>query len=97
MEMTPGQFDKYHSQVLKRIEYENENRYRQSAMICCMLANINRDTKKRRKPYEVSDFMPKKKFEPKKAMKIEVMAEVLKAITIALGGEIDGNDGGNPS
>lgn len=29
-----------------------------SAQICCLLANIHRDTTKRKEPYAVSDFMP---------------------------------------
>lgn len=30
----------------------------QAGMIASVLANIHRDTKKRAKPYEVTDFMP---------------------------------------
>lgn len=31
------------------------------ALICAVLANINRDTKKKPIPYSVKDFMPKAK------------------------------------
>lgn len=31
------------------------------ALVCSVLANINRDAKKRPKPYDVYDFMPKER------------------------------------
>ena len=41
-------------------EAEEEKRDRRFAMIAMILANVNRDSKKKKKPYEISDFMPKK-------------------------------------
>tara|TARA_R110001632_G_scaffold42945_1_gene108692 strand:+ start:2513 stop:2659 length:147 start_codon:yes stop_codon:yes gene_type:complete len=37
-------------------------------MICTIIANVNRDPKARRKPYQISDFMPKQKPKSKKEL-----------------------------
>lgn len=41
-------------------EVEEEKKDRRFAMIAMILANVNRDSKKKKTPYEISDFMPKK-------------------------------------
>tara|TARA_R110001632_G_scaffold42945_2_gene108695 strand:+ start:259 stop:405 length:147 start_codon:yes stop_codon:yes gene_type:complete len=37
-------------------------------MVCTIIANVNRDSKARRKPYQISDFMPRKKPTSKKEL-----------------------------
>jgi hypothetical protein len=53
-----------------------------AALICSVLAEINRDKKKRPKPFTPQDFMPKKKLTK------EQMMNNAKALTMMLGGEI---------
>ena len=53
------------------------------AQICAVLANINRDKKKRPNPYEIRDFLP---FNPRKQQKkqtVEEMKEVLTGLVIS--------------
>jgi len=68
-------------------EYSREQKalnYR-AALVCSILAEANRNRKKRKKPYTPSDFMPKKK---KAKLTGEQMMEQIKAVNIALGGEV---------
>lgn len=65
---------------------DQENQDLRAALICSILANVNRDTKKRHKPFEPKDFMPQRR--PTKPKTDEQMKEDLAALTIALGGEI---------
>ena len=55
-----------------------------SALICSVIANVNRQ---KGKMFQPSDFMPKETIK-KKIMPIDEMLEVLKAITVKNGGEI---------
>ena len=55
-----------------------------SALICSVIANVNRQ---KGKSFQPSDFMPK---ERKKAMSVMEMYESLKQITLANGGEVIG-------
>ena len=86
--MTPSEFKKYSESRMKRFDIDNKNADRRSALIASILANANRDTKKKRKPFTIDDFMPKIK-KDKKPMDVNIMAEVLKAICLANGGEVD--------
>jgi hypothetical protein len=54
-----------------------------SALICSVIANVHRG---KGKPYKPDDFMPKEK--TNKKMTTEEMVEMLKAITLANGGEV---------
>lgn len=54
-----------------------------SALICSVIANVNRQ---KGKAFQPSDFMPKDR--TKKVMPMEEMLEVLKSITVKNGGEI---------
>ncbi len=45
--------------LVKRLQVKCKQDDARVAMICCILANVNRDPKKRSKPYEIKDFMPK--------------------------------------
>jgi hypothetical protein len=47
------------AEVYESLEpYGTEHDYLQAAIICSILANVNRDSKKKPKPYEPKDFMP---------------------------------------
>lgn len=52
-----------------------------TARICCIIANVNS-----KKKFKEKDFMPRER----KAMTLEQMKTVLKAVTLANGGEING-------
>ena len=78
--MTLAQFD-----ALAR-RYKDEQRrldYR-SAMICSILAEINRDRKRRPRPFSPDDFMPKEEVEELDNPK---MKRALKRINQMLSGE----------
>jgi len=57
-------------------------------MICSLLANINRDTKQRKKPYTPADFMPVRKPKAKKRQTWQDMKLMGKLWTLACGGTI---------
>lgn len=52
--VTPFEFEA----LLKRRRLLNREALRGSAMICSLLANINRDSKKREEPFTTDDFLP---------------------------------------
>jgi hypothetical protein len=54
-----------------------------SALICSVIANVNR---KKGKSFKPTDFMPKEK---QKKMSVNEMFEVLKQVTLANGGEVN--------
>lgn len=56
-----------------------------SALICSVIANVNRG---KGKAYSPADFMPKEKKKPKK-MSVDELVSVLKSITLANGGEVN--------
>lgn len=57
-------------------------------MVCSVLANIYRDEKKRRQPYQPSDFLPDRKAKPKKPQTWQQMKAICKAAALAFGGKI---------
>ena len=61
-----------------------------AALICTIIAEVNRDPKKRGRAFTPKDFMPKRKAEREitKELTGEQMLERAKIITSALGGEI---------
>ena len=73
--------DAYHEQF----KLENEMANRRTARICMVMANLQRDPKRKARPYKEDDFIPKQK----KAMTIQQMEMLLKAITLANGGEVN--------
>lgn len=81
-DLTLDQFNALSEQYIQ----EQENQDLRTALICSLLANIHRDTKKRHKPYEPKDFMPQRR--PKKQKTDDQMKNELTALTVALGGEI---------
>lgn len=80
--LTLAQFDA----LIERHIQEQENLDVRAALICTTLANIYRDPKKRRKAFEVQDFMPQRR--PKRKKSEEQVKDELMALNIALGGEI---------
>ena len=59
----------------------------QTALICCVLANINRDKKKKPKPFTVEDFMPKVVGKKEKQTP-QQQFEVVKMLNQAFGGSV---------
>jgi len=87
--MTPKEFEKFAKQYLERTKLDRILADRRTARICSIIANVNRDIKKKPKPYTEDDFMPKEKEKKKEKMSINNMRGVLEAITIAFGGKIE--------
>jgi len=54
------------------------------ALICSVIAEVNRDPRKRKRPFTPDDFMPKQKIK----LTDKQMTDQIKAINIALGGEV---------
>ena len=86
MTMTLKELSIYFNAFEKRRKHDNYYSDVRTARVCCLLANINRDTKKKRIPYTEKDFMPGQE---KEVMSAEKMAMILKAITLSMGGEIN--------
>jgi len=93
-ELTPAQYDllaKRHIDHEKgKIRLEEAKLERsdyQAALICCVLANINRDKKKKPTPYKVDDFMPKV-VEEKKKQTPEEQFTIVKMLNAAFGGVV---------
>lgn len=75
--------------LAERFTLEQEELDYRSALICSIIAEVNRDTKKRSKPFTPVDFMPKRRLNQKTAkLTDEQMINQLQAINIALGGEV---------
>lgn len=72
--------------LAKRFVSEQESLNYRGAMICSILAEGNRDRKKRSKPFTPDDFMPKKKGKVKLTGK--QMKDQIEMINVALGGEV---------
>jgi hypothetical protein len=86
-EMTPGEFLLMWKGFLRRQEMEDWR----TAMVVSTLCEINRDRKKRPKPYTPEDFMPQKKQqkkqkEPAKPRSTQRMRETVEYLNKAFGG-----------
>ena len=68
----------------EEFERQQEVIDRRFALICCIMAEVNRDTKKRNRSFTVEDFMPKR--EPTKT---DLMKKIRRFQTYL--GVIDGN------
>jgi len=55
--LTLAEFDA----LCRRAKLKDESAWRRMAMICCLTANINRDSKSKPTPFEIEDFMPGKR------------------------------------
>lgn len=60
------------------------------AISSSVIANANRDSKKRSRPYSANDFMPK--FEPKKRKSVDEMIDMAQMVTSAYDGKDETND-----
>lgn len=58
------------------------------ARVCSVIANVNRDVKKQRKAFTEKDFISKGSYSKKQT--VEQQEIMLKALTLAMGGEING-------
>lgn len=83
--MTMKEIDMYFEAYTERVKNENKMQDFRTARILCMLANINRDKKKRPRAYTENDFMPREK---KRTQTAEEMATICKAIALSFGGEV---------
>jgi hypothetical protein len=59
------------------------------ALICTLLAEVNRDRKKRPKPFKPQDFMPQREH---KVLNNDQMKKRLEMINIMLGGKIESTE-----
>lgn len=64
-------------------------------MLAALLANINRDTKKRPKPFTADDFMPEFAPDDKEPMSWETMKQFAMAMNAAMGGKTGKRNNGN--
>lgn len=71
--------------LAKEYASEQEMLNYRGAMICSIIAEVNRDRKKRSKPFTPDDFMPKKR---KPKLTSEQIMNQVKGLNIALGGEV---------
>lgn len=82
--------EEFHDMTFEQFHYladrvkENERRLdRRAALICSVIANVNRNKKKRSKPYGVEDFMPREK----KKQTWQQQLKFVEGLTRALGGK----------
>lgn len=84
--MTFREFQVYYEQQIQRMKDEMKIHERFTGRICSIIANVNRDSKKQRKPFNEEDFMSGRK----KGLTPDQFATMLKTITLCAGGEING-------
>lgn len=58
-----------------------------SGLVASVIANVNRDAKRRPAPYQVDDFMPKRGGEPREQKNWQQLLKTVELINAALGGE----------
>jgi len=71
--------------LAERFISEQESLNYRAALVCSVIAEVNRDRKKRTKPFTPQDFMPKKK---KAKLTGEQTMEQIKVLNTMLGGEV---------
>lgn len=76
----------FSSLVSRHIIHQEREDYR-AALVCSVLANVNRDEKKRRQPFTPEDFMPGKA-RPQKQQTTDDMLNTVKALNAAPGGGV---------
>lgn len=77
-------------------EFENREQRAdaRAALVASVIANIARDRKKKRKPFDISDFMISTK-KKKKQQTMEEMIETVKFLNMVFGGEVVKNGSGS--
>lgn len=88
MNMTIKEIFTAYEQRMKLLKDKNDCENRRTARICCIIANANRDSKKKPRPFMEDDFIPKEKLKEKKKMNVNQMETLLKTITLAYGGKV---------
>jgi hypothetical protein len=58
----------------------------QAALLASVIANVNRDPRKRRRPYEIKDFLLRFEPEPVMELSIEETVAFVRQLNRALGG-----------
>ncbi len=86
--MTPRQFDELQSVVRKEREAADERRFFCAGVVASVVANVNRDPKKKREPFTPQDFMPQGAPKPKKKQAVEEQIALATAITRANKGKV---------
>lgn len=61
-------------------------------MLASVIANVNRDSKKRRRPYEPQDFMPRREIPEQEEQSWEEQARILEMWAKALGAKYGGGE-----
>lgn len=71
------------AEIYARIEpYGVEQDYVQAAIICSVIANVNRDSKKRPAPFTPEDFLPSFYREVKKKQSSEEIGNILRGMSV---------------
>jgi hypothetical protein len=84
--MTHREFEKWSKKQFERIEQKNESDEYKIAVLMAHMVNINKG--KKRKASKPEDFIKKKKKKENQQMSINMMYQVLKAVTLANGGTV---------
>jgi hypothetical protein len=82
--LSPAEFFKYTEGYRKK---ERNDLYG-FALVSSMIAEVNRDRKKRRKPYTPKDFMPQPGAGTRKKQTAQEMFSIVKMLNAAFGGTI---------
>lgn len=77
--LTPREF----RALCERWKQDQKRQDGRVALIAALIANANRDPKRRSKPYQVDDFMPKER----KKQTAEQMRDTVKVLHAAFGGK----------
>ena len=79
------QYNREEEEKGKLLQIQEENADRRAALICAVVANCHRDSK--RKPFKVEDFLPRKGKETKAKQTPEQMMQMVKLWNAAYQGK----------
>ena len=89
MGLTPEQFGRLSPPEFKSMyeawKIREERTDRRIGRLCAIIANVNRDPKKRKEPFTEEDFIPKQR--TKKKQTPEEMLNIVRALNQAFGGK----------
>ena len=77
---------KEYSYLVKRFGQEQERYDRRAALVSSVIANVNRNTKKRKRPYTVQDFMPRAGKKKSKKMTNNELLKKVESLNVIFGG-----------
>ena len=96
--MTQREIETLAIEDIRLLVEEHENREQRAdaraALVASVMANIVRDKKKKRKPFDISDFMISTK-KKKRQQTMEEMIETVKFLNTVFGGEVVKNGSGS--